>query len=172
MNSYRKNFGAIQVGPKQRRKILVFGNGSGAPQEFETSSNFSMPMSQQSQPHLLNPAQKEQIKFELYNTSTNSWESLKAEYAGNILHAYVNNSPSFVTMLNYVSDEEEILFEPIVSNSYSQNNKCVKKRSKDKVVLILTPSYKQRPTEILLATYIEDYEVRNVDDGDQQIEGS
>jgi len=31
MKTNRKNFGAVKVGPKYSRKILVFGNGSGEP---------------------------------------------------------------------------------------------------------------------------------------------
>ena len=52
--------------------------------------------------------QKDQISFDIYDTTTNLWQKVTPNYNNNILNIYVHNMPSFVTLLNYESIEEDV----------------------------------------------------------------
>lgn len=51
---------------------------------------------------------------------TQQWEKVNPEYQGNIMNIYITNQPSFVTMLNY-SSEEEVLDEPVGATDQQQD---------------------------------------------------
>ena len=109
MTVFRKNFGAVAIGPDVNKKILVFGNGSGAKSMYDDTNQSVISYNQvPSHTHYERRFPSNDSIFELYTPLKNSWEKLQAPEYTPQLNRLMQSKFSFVTMLNLDSKDELI----------------------------------------------------------------
>ena len=147
MRGFRQNFGGCVVGPKDERKIIIYGYGSGLHQSSSALGFYSG-----ISPQRVDGKQPKLMTFEVFDTLYNTWTPLqvKSGISAKDSQLLFSTPCSHVCMINYEQIEST---EQKDSHTYmSREHKCEIKIITDKIVVLQSHTGLQ-PTEVLLLTY-------------------